>query len=85
MTTLMLQHDLAMTVASPEGVTAARGVLSLFAFVSLWALLFAVRQVTKAVSILFRLTLFIVAVAALGAMAVAVIAQVALAIGITGP
>jgi hypothetical protein len=79
--TLVLPTGLAMVVASPEGVNAARGALYVIAMISLWALLFALRQVSKVVSTLLRLTLVLIAVVAIGAVTVAIIAQVLLALG----
>lgn len=76
MTTVIL-----LTTASPEGVAAARGLLSLLAIASVWAMLFAVRQVAKAVSFLLRIVLVLIATVALGALAVVLLAQLALALG----
>jgi heme A synthase len=67
--------------ASPEGVSAARGFLYILAMLCLWALVFALRAVPRAVTILLRLMLVMLALAALGVACVAVIAQVVLAIG----
>ncbi|MEV0596084.1 hypothetical protein [Nonomuraea cavernae] len=79
--TIVFPTGLATVVASPEGVAAARGALYLFAAVSFWALILAVRQVSKVVTVLLRALLVLLAIAALGAGAVAIIAQVALALG----
>ncbi|WP_336205314.1 hypothetical protein [Nonomuraea sp. LPB2021202275-12-8] len=70
-------------VASPEGVAAARGVLYLFAVLCFWALFFALRQVSRVVATLLRVLLLFVAIAALGALAIAIIGQVALSIGLS--
>ncbi|MEU8251581.1 hypothetical protein [Nonomuraea sp. NPDC048916] len=79
--TIVFPAGLATVVASPEGVAAARGVLYLFAAISFWALILAVRQVSKVVTTLLRALLVLIAITALGAVAVAIIAQVALALG----
>lgn len=81
MTTLVLHSGLAMALASPEGVSAARGVLGLFAAVAFGAFVLALHQVKKVVTTLLRLLLVMIAVAAFGATAIAIIAQVYLIIG----
>ncbi|GAA3190628.1 hypothetical protein [Nonomuraea roseoviolacea] len=70
------------TMASPEGVTAARGVLYLLAAVSFWLMIMLIRQASRVVSTLLRVLLVLIALTAFGALAaVAIIAQVALAVG----
>jgi hypothetical protein len=81
MNTLVSSISLAMGGASPEGVSAARGFLYILAMLCLWALVFALRAVPRAVTILLRLMLVMLALAALGVACVAVIALVVLAIG----
>lgn len=71
----------ALVEASAEGVSAARGVLGLFAAVGVWALVFAIRAMCRVISFLLRVTLVVIAVAAFGATTIAVIAQVYLTIG----
>ncbi|NUW34239.1 hypothetical protein HTZ77_22780 [Nonomuraea sp. SMC257] len=70
------------TMASPEGVTAARGVLYLLAAVSFWIMIMVIRQASRVVSTLLRVLLVLIALTAFGALAaMAIIAQVALAVG----
>ncbi|MEV0143437.1 MULTISPECIES: hypothetical protein [unclassified Nonomuraea] len=79
--TLTLPVVMATTVASPEGVTAARGVLYLLAAASFWLMIVLIRQASKVVSTLLRVLLVLIALAAFGTVAMAIIAQVALAVG----
>lgn len=64
-----------------DGLAATRGVLYLAALVSVWAIAFALRYLAKAASALFKVLLIMIAVTALGTAAIAIIAQVVLAIG----
>ncbi|MFG1946794.1 hypothetical protein [Nonomuraea sp. NPDC048826] len=65
-------------IASPDGVAMARGLLYLVAIVAVWIAIAAIRQFGKAVTALLRATLVVVALAAVGAVVVVVIAQLAL-------
>ncbi|MBN6055016.1 hypothetical protein JYK22_23970, partial [Nonomuraea sp. RK-328] len=80
--TSTLHTVLATAVASPEGVTAARGVLYLLAAVSFWIMIMLIRQASRVMSTLLRVLLVLIALTAFGALAaMAIIAQVALAVG----
>lgn len=70
--------SLAATIASPEGVAMARGLLYLVAFLAVWTVITAIRHVAKVVTTLLRATLVVVALTAVGAAALAVVAQLAL-------
>lgn len=64
-----------------EGLAATRGVLYLMAVVGVWAVALAVRTLARAASALFKVLLVMIAIAALGAAALAIVMQVALTIG----
>lgn len=66
------------TIASPEGVAMARGLLYLLAVLAGWTVISAVRRLGKVVTALFRASLMVVALAAVGTVAVVLIAQMAL-------
>ncbi|MGI5271230.1 hypothetical protein ACQEUU_18890 [Nonomuraea sp. CA-218870] len=70
-------------LASPEGVAMARGFLYLVAVLAVWTVVAAVRHFSKAVTALFRATLLVVTLTGVGAVAVAVIAQLALILQLT--
>ncbi|GAA0944682.1 hypothetical protein [Nonomuraea longicatena] len=73
---------LVQSLPTTEGVAAARGVLSLLAVFAFWAMVVAVRQLGRVVTVLLRLLLLAFAVTAFGALAVAVVAQFALGAGL---
>jgi hypothetical protein len=83
MITLILSIGMAVPEVSPKGVAAAQGVLYLLAVLAIWALVACLRQAYRVVAILLRILLVVAAVLALGAAAVAIIAQVALSIGLS--
>lgn len=66
------------TSASPEGFALARGFLYLVALLAVWIMIAALSQIGKVVTALLRATLVAVVLVALGAAAVAVLAQLAL-------
>ncbi|MEU4575738.1 MULTISPECIES: hypothetical protein [Nonomuraea] len=67
---------------TPEGIAMASMVYGLLAMLSVWTLVYAVRQIRKVVTTLFRMLLVLVFLAALGLAAVGIIGHVWLAYGL---
>ncbi|MFB4290670.1 hypothetical protein ACBI99_23695 [Nonomuraea sp. ATR24] len=67
---------------TPEGIAMASMVYGLLAMLSVWTLVYAVRQIKKVVTTLFRMLLVLVFLAALGLAAVGIIGHVWLAYGL---
>jgi hypothetical protein len=70
-------------MATAEGTAMAIGVLYLAYMLSVGVLIYAVRQMARAVTTLFRILLGFVVLAALGTATVGVIGHIALALGLS--